>query len=101
DELVLVRRVYVVPPSWDTPGSQTVIAEPELWCISCISQYPCEIVDDRATAAPTAERVSSRAGDRAATGDAGGSTGTRCTPRRLSRRPRRTTLRACAAPLGC
>jgi hypothetical protein len=46
EELVLVRRVYVVPPSWDTPGSQTVIAEPELWCISCISQYPCEIVDD-------------------------------------------------------
>jgi hypothetical protein len=46
EELVLVRRVYVVPPSWDTPGSQTVLAEPELWCISCISQYPCEIVDD-------------------------------------------------------
>jgi hypothetical protein len=46
EELVLVRRIYLVPPSWDTPGSQTVIAEPELWCISCISQYPCEIVDD-------------------------------------------------------
>jgi hypothetical protein len=45
DELVSVRRVYVVPASWDTPGSQTVVAEPELWCISCISQYPCEIVD--------------------------------------------------------
>ena len=46
DDLVAVHRVYVVPESWDTPGSQTVIAEPELWCISCISQYPCEIVDD-------------------------------------------------------
>ena len=46
DELVLVRRVYLVPPSWDTPGSQTVIAEPELWCVSCISQYPCEMVED-------------------------------------------------------
>jgi hypothetical protein len=46
EELVLVRRVYVVPPSWDTPGSHTVLAEPELWCISCVSQYPCEIVDD-------------------------------------------------------
>ena len=45
DELVLVRRIYVVPASWDTPGSQTVVAEPELWCISCVSQYPCEIVD--------------------------------------------------------
>jgi hypothetical protein len=46
DELALVRRVYLVPPSWDTPASQTVIAEPELWCVSCMSQYPCEIVDD-------------------------------------------------------
>ena len=46
DELVLVRRIYVVPPSWDAPASQRVIAEPELWCVSCISQYPCEIVDD-------------------------------------------------------
>ena len=45
DELVSVRRVYVVPPSWDTPGSETIVPEPELWCISCISQYPCEIVD--------------------------------------------------------
>jgi hypothetical protein len=45
DELLTVRRFYVVPPSWDTPGSQTVIAEPELWCVSCVSQYPCEIVD--------------------------------------------------------
>jgi len=42
DELVLVRRVYVVPPSWDTPGSHTTVDEPELWCISCVSQYPCE-----------------------------------------------------------
>ena len=46
DDLVLVRRVYLVPPSWDTPGSRSVIAEPELWCVSCLSQYPCELVDD-------------------------------------------------------
>jgi hypothetical protein len=46
DELVLVRRVYVVSPSWDTPGSETVVAEPELWCISCMSQYPCEVADE-------------------------------------------------------
>jgi hypothetical protein len=46
DDLVLVRRVYLVPPSWDTPGSRTVIAEPELWCMSCLSQYPCELVED-------------------------------------------------------
>jgi hypothetical protein len=46
DELVLVRRVYVVPPSWDNPGSHTVVEPPELWCISCASQYPCEPADD-------------------------------------------------------
>ena len=40
DELVLVRRIYVVPASWDTPGSETVVEEPESWCISCLSQYP-------------------------------------------------------------
>jgi hypothetical protein len=45
-ELVLVRRVYVVPASWEMPGSETVVAEPELWCISCVSQYPCEQVED-------------------------------------------------------
>ncbi len=44
DELVLVRRVYLVPASWDDPGSRTVLEEPELWCISCCSQYPCEPV---------------------------------------------------------
>ena len=48
DELVLVRRVYVVPPAWDSPGSETVVAEPELWCISCVSQYPCEPAEDEA-----------------------------------------------------
>ena len=42
DELVLVRRVYVVPETWDTPGSATVVEEPELWCVSCCSQYPNE-----------------------------------------------------------
>ncbi len=46
DELVPVRRIYVVPPSWDSPGSETVMAEPEQWCVSCCSQYPCELVDD-------------------------------------------------------
>lgn len=40
DELLLVRRVYVVPASWDRPGSETVVEEPELWCVSCCSQYP-------------------------------------------------------------
>jgi len=37
---VRVRRVYVVPASWDSEGSETVVPEPEWWCISCCSQYP-------------------------------------------------------------
>ncbi len=53
DELVLVRRVYVTPERWDTPGSEQVVDMPELWCISCLSQYPHDVVDpdeDEATA---------------------------------------------------
>jgi len=46
DELVLVRRVYVVPETWDTPGSATVVEEPELWCVSCCSQYPNDPVPE-------------------------------------------------------
>jgi hypothetical protein len=45
DDLVLVRRLYVVPESWDTPGSTTRVEETELWCFSCRSQYPHETVD--------------------------------------------------------
>jgi hypothetical protein len=46
DELVLVRRVYVTPETWDTPASHDVVEEPELWCVSCRSQYPHEDVDE-------------------------------------------------------
>lgn len=42
EELVLVRRVYVVPEDWDAPPAATVVPEPELWCVSCMTQYPCE-----------------------------------------------------------
>ena len=45
DELVLVRRVYVVPEQWDTPASYRVVEPPELWCVPCATQYPCEAVD--------------------------------------------------------
>jgi hypothetical protein len=45
EELVLVRRVYVVPESWDQPGSETVVDPPELWCVSCVTQYPCRPID--------------------------------------------------------
>jgi hypothetical protein len=44
-ELVKVRRVYVIPETWDTPGHVQVVAEPEWWCWSCASQYPNEPVD--------------------------------------------------------
>ena len=42
DEMMLVRRMYVVPESWDTPGSSTLLDDTELWCFSCRSQYPHE-----------------------------------------------------------
>ena len=40
DELLLVHRVYVQPETWDQAATETVVAEAELWCISCCSQYP-------------------------------------------------------------
>lgn len=45
EDLVLVRRVYVVPETWDQPASETVVPEPELWCVSCVTQYPCNGVE--------------------------------------------------------
>lgn len=48
DDLVLVRRVYVVPESWDTAESATTVVEPELWCFSCRSMYPHEVVEPEA-----------------------------------------------------
>jgi hypothetical protein len=46
EELVLVRRVYVVPETWDAPGSEQVVPDAELWCVSCRSQYPHDVADD-------------------------------------------------------
>ncbi|HEX5614532.1 MAG TPA: hypothetical protein VFZ83_05210 [Acidimicrobiia bacterium] len=45
EDLVLVRRVYVVPESWDQPPKREVVDPPELWCVPCVTQYPCEPVD--------------------------------------------------------
>jgi hypothetical protein len=45
DEMMLVRRTYVVPESWETPGSSQTLEEAELWCFSCRSQYPHEPAD--------------------------------------------------------
>jgi hypothetical protein len=41
-ELLRVHRVYVVPESWDEPGSETVVDDVEQWCVSCCTQYPHE-----------------------------------------------------------
>ena len=43
DELVAVHRIYVVPESWDTPGSSTIMEETEWWCFSCRSMYPHQL----------------------------------------------------------
>ena len=43
DELLLVRRVY---PDFDHPlEAEQVEVTPELWCLSCTSQYPHEAAD--------------------------------------------------------
>jgi len=46
DELVLVRRVYVTPERWDVPETTArEVGDPELWCVSCCSQYPHVVVE--------------------------------------------------------
>jgi hypothetical protein len=52
-ELVRVRRVYVVPAAWDREGSETVVPEPEMWCVSCCSQYPNEPYPEEAASDAT------------------------------------------------
>ena len=41
-EVARVKRMYVVPESWDTKGSSTTLDEVERWCFSCRTQYPHE-----------------------------------------------------------
>ena len=40
--LYAVRRRYVTPESWDTPGSDRLMAEVEQWCYACCTHYPHE-----------------------------------------------------------
>ena len=44
DELVEVRRVYVTPGEDGAPERVEVVDQPEWWCISCVTQYPCRPV---------------------------------------------------------
>jgi hypothetical protein len=46
EELALVRRVYLTPETWDAPAAARTVDQPELWCVSCRSQYPHEPVED-------------------------------------------------------
>jgi hypothetical protein len=46
EELALVRRAYVTPESWDTKSEIRVLDDTELWCMSCRSQYPHQLVED-------------------------------------------------------
>jgi hypothetical protein len=45
EEIVLVRRLYVTPEAWDTPGKVEVAGE-EWWCFVCRTHYPHQIDGD-------------------------------------------------------
>jgi hypothetical protein len=50
EELVLVRRVYVTPKRWDSPDADPEelareVGDPELWCVSCCTQYPHAVME--------------------------------------------------------
>jgi thymidine kinase len=44
EELVLVRRAYVTPETWDTPERVETAGE-ERWCAVCRSHYPHQFVE--------------------------------------------------------
>ena len=44
EELVRVRRYYVTPEAWDSPGS-VKMADEESWCFACRTHYPHEVLD--------------------------------------------------------
>ncbi len=46
EELALVHRVYVTPEDWDAKAEIRVIDDTELWCVSCRTQYPHQLVED-------------------------------------------------------
>jgi hypothetical protein len=46
-----VRRYYVTPERWDTPGTVEP-ADLEWWCTACLAQYPHERVADEGATPP-------------------------------------------------
>ena len=40
-----VRRVYITPETWDSPGSTKTMDELEWWCFACRTHYPHEPVE--------------------------------------------------------
>ena len=44
-DLAAVRRLYVQPETWDSPGKVTTTEDVERWCFSCRTQYPHEDAD--------------------------------------------------------
>ena len=42
DDLAAVKRLYVQPETWDSPGKITQTTDVELWCFSCRTMYPHE-----------------------------------------------------------
>ena len=45
EEVVRVRRLYVTPEAWDTPGKVEHGGE-EVWCFVCRTHYPHELLDE-------------------------------------------------------
>ena len=46
DEVVLVRRLYVTPEAWDSPG-KVEVGDDERWCYVCRTHYPHEELEQR------------------------------------------------------
>jgi thymidine kinase len=39
EDVLLVRRLYITPEAWDTPG-KVVVGGEERWCFVCRTHYP-------------------------------------------------------------
>lgn len=45
-ELYAVRRQYVTPAEWDTPGREVTLDAVERWCYPCCTHYPHVLADE-------------------------------------------------------